>query len=68
MSSAPVLALAELTAPFEVIFDASGYGRGAVLQQNKKAVACHSYMMNQHERNHSAGEQELLAVVKALHY
>ena len=55
LSSAPVLALADLTAPFEVIFDASGYGCGAVLQQNKKAVAFYSYMMNQHERNHSTG-------------
>ena len=68
MSSAPVLALADLTAPFEVICDASGYGCGAVLQQNKRAVAFYSYMMNQHERNYSIGEQELLAVVKALHH
>lgn len=68
LSSAPSLALADMTAPFEVICDASGYGCGAVLQQNKRAVAYYSDCMNQHEMNYSTGEQELLAVVKALHH
>lgn len=66
LTSAPVLALADVNLPFEVICDASGFGCGAVLQQRGRAVAYYSYRMNKHECNYSTGEQELLAVIKAL--
>ena len=61
LSAAPVLALADMTAPLQVICDASGHGCGSVLQQNRRAVAYYSDRMNQHEKNYSTREQELLA-------
>ena len=66
LSSAPVLALPNTAAPYQVICDASGFGCGAVLMQDMKPIAYYSYRLNKHERNYSTGEQELLAVVKAL--
>lgn len=68
LTEAPVLALPDVEKPFDVICDASGFGCGAILKQNDRAVAYYSYRMNKHERNYSAGEQELLAVVKAFHH
>ena len=68
LTSAPVLALADVNLPFDVICDASGFGCGAVLQQGGRAVAYYSYRMNKHECNYSTGEQELLAVIKALNH
>ena len=55
LSAAPGLALADVTAPFEVICNASGHDCGAVLQQNRRAVAYYSYLMSQHEKNYSTG-------------
>ena len=68
LTRAPVPCLPDLNKPFEVICDASGFGCGAVLKQNDNAVAYYSYRTNKHERNYSVGEQELLAVVKALYH
>ena len=68
LTQAPVLCLPDLNKPCEVICDTSGFGCGAVLKQNDNAVAYYSYRMNKHEINYSVGEQELLAVVKALYH
>lgn len=68
LTKAPVLSLPAVDQPLDMICDASGFGVGAVLKQNNKAVAKFSHSMNKHERNYSVGEQELLAVVKAFHH
>ena len=56
LSSAPVLALPNTAAPYQVICDASGFGCGAVLMQDMKPIAYYSYRLNKHERNYSTGE------------
>lgn len=66
LSSAPVLALPDVDARYEVVCDASGFECGAVLLQHQKPVAIYSYKLNDAERRYAAGEQELLAVVMAL--
>lgn len=64
--TAPTLLLADPTKPYEVVCDASGFALGAVLFQDGQPLAYESRKMNPAERNYSATEQELLAVVHAL--
>ena len=64
-SSAPVLALPDYSKDLEVICDASGFAIGVLLQEGKP-VAFESRSMADSERNYSAGDQELLAVIHAL--
>jgi hypothetical protein len=63
---APILSLPDLRKPFQVTCDASDFGVGAVLMQDGKVVAYYSKKLNSAERNYSATERELLAVVYAL--
>lgn len=74
ITTAPVLAIPNLEAPYFVVTDASGYGIGAVLLQEdltkpdkpKRPIAFHSARLSSAEQNYPVGEQELLAVVSAL--
>ena len=66
LTSAPVLALPKAGVPFEVISDASGFGLGAILQQDGRPVAFESRKLLPAEENYTTTEQELLGVVHAL--
>lgn len=70
LTSAPVLVppdTATDAAPFEVICDASGEGIGAGLFQAGNVIAFEGRKYRPAECNYTVGEQELLAVVHALH-
>ena len=56
----------EVGEPYEVVCDASGFGLGAVLLQNQRPIAFHSYKLCDAEQRYPVGEQELLAVISAL--
>ena len=45
LGNAPVLAMPEAGAPYAVVCDAAGFGLGAVLLQNQKPIAFHSYKL-----------------------
>ena len=56
----------EVGKPYEAVFDASSFDLGAVLLQNQKPIALHSYKLCDAEQRYPVGEQELLAVISAL--
>jgi hypothetical protein len=70
ISSAPVLTIPDVSLPYVVTTDASGFAVGATLSQDQgnglQPIAFISHKMNEHERNYPVHEQELLAVVIAL--
>jgi hypothetical protein len=68
LTHAPVLAFPDDSKPYELVSDTSGFACGAVLLQEGRPVAFYTYKMNAAEKNYHAGEQELLAVVKALEH
>ena len=70
MTHAPVLIVPDISLPFTVTTDASGYAVGATLSQDQgkglQPVAFMSKKMLAAERNYPVHEQELLAIVCAL--
>ena len=66
LCSAPVLAYADFTLPFEVHVDASGTGLGSVLYQRQqgklKVIAYASRSLGKSEKNYPAHKREFLAL------
>ena len=63
---ASVLTFPDPHEPFEVYCDASRKGLGCVLMQNKNLVVYASRQLKPHEKNYSAHDFEVAAVVFAL--
>ncbi len=66
LASPPTLAMADPSKPYVVTTDASDVGIGAVLEQEGRPVAFESRTLSPAERNYSATDREMLAVVHAL--
>ncbi|KAJ7951826.1 Ty3/gypsy retrotransposon protein [Quillaja saponaria] len=66
MINDPVLALPDISKPFEVQTDASDYALGGVLLQENHPVAYESHKLSQAERRYTAQEKEMLAVIHCL--
>ncbi|KAJ7975820.1 Retrotransposon protein, putative, Ty3-gypsy subclass [Quillaja saponaria] len=66
MINDPVLALPDISKPFEVQTDASDYAFGGVLLQENHPVAYESHKLSQAERRYTAQEKEMLAVIHCL--
>jgi len=60
------LAIPDTTQAFEVYCDASYYGLGYVLMQDKRAMVYASRQLKIHEKNYPTHDLELAAVVFAL--
>jgi hypothetical protein len=65
-TSSPILGYADITLPYELHTDASGFGLGAVLyqeQQGEKRVICYaSQRTTKAEKNYSYHKLEFLAL------
>ena len=66
MSGDPVLALLDVSRPFEVQTDASDFAFGGVLLQEGHPVTYESHKLSEAKRRYMAQEKEMLAVIHYL--
>ena len=70
MATRPVLSFPDFSLPFQLSVDASKICLGAVLQQkvegSERVVIFASRTLQQHEKNYSTIEKEMLAIVWAI--
>lgn len=68
ITSPPILSYPDFNRKFVVTTDASNVALGAVLSQDSKPICYASRTLNDHEKNYSTIEKELLAIVWAIRY
>ena len=66
LTTAPVLKLPDVTKPFVIVSDASGFAVGAILMQDGQPVAYHSRAMNDVEKRYPTHDRELLGIYEPL--
>ena len=66
MLTTPVLATPDFSQPFVIEVDASGFGLGVVLTQNKHPIAYFSKAIGVRGQAKSIYEKELIAIVLAI--
>ena len=67
LTHAPLLALANFDKPFAIHCDASGYGIGGVLMQERRPITFFSEKLSGAQLNYPIYDKELYALVRVLH-